>query len=119
MKLIDMKLPKKTKKELKEENVISYEGDGDRYPYGLRIHFETKQLENLPYLSGRNVGDKCMVYAEATITDNRMFERQSGKKEHTVGIQIEKIDIQPKLKSYSKKMSPKEYKEFRKQDGGK
>jgi len=116
MKLVDMKLPKKSKKEMKEEYAIS-PMDEERYPYGLRITFEQEQLKDLPYLKEKKVGDKCMIYCEAVITDTRMSERQNGKTNHSVGLQIEKVDVKPKKMQYSKKMTPKEYKEYRENNG--
>ena len=114
MKLVDMKLPKKSKKEEKKAMELEYEPDS--YPYGLQISFEEEQIKNLPFLNDKKVGDKCIIYAEAIITSTRMSERRSGKKEHNVGLQIEKVDVKSVDVEYSKEMSPKDYKKFRKQE---
>ena len=45
MKLVDVKLLKKTEAELKTDcQPIGY-GDEDRWPYGLRISFEKEQIQ--------------------------------------------------------------------------
>jgi hypothetical protein len=118
MKLIDMKLPKKNKKELKEA-CEPCTMDEEKYPYGLQIHFETEQLKDLPYLKDKKVGDKCYLFCEATVTNTRISERQEGKERHSVGLQIEKVEVKDTMKKYSKEMSPKEYKEYRGIGGGK
>jgi hypothetical protein len=109
-----MKLPKKSKKEMKEEIPLDYESES--YPYGLQINFQEDQIKNLPFLKDKKVGDKCMVYAEAVVVSTRINERQSGKKQHNIELQIEKVDIKSVNVKYSKKMSPEEYKKFRKQE---
>ena len=113
MKLVDMKLPKKSKKELTAEQPIAYE-DVERWPYGLQIRFEKEQIKNLPVIKDKQVGDKCMIYAEASITSVRQSDRRDGSKDHTIEMQIEKVEVKPKITKNPKDMNPKEYKEFRK-----
>jgi len=119
MKLVSMKLPKKSKKEMKDEcSPVGY-GDNDQWPYGLQIRFETEQLKTLPEILKKKVGDKCIIYAEATVTATRESERQSGKKEQNVELQIEKIQLKSKMNKAVKDMNPGEYREYRKTGGGK
>lgn len=113
MTLIDMKLKKKSKKEIKEACIPMYSEETDQWPYGLQIRFETEQIKNLPDLIKKKVGDKCMIYAEGTVTATRESERQSGDKSQSVELQIEKIDVRPKITKAIKDMNPKEFKEFR------
>jgi len=111
MKLVDMKIKRKSKKERKESMGICY-GEDDRWPYGLQLRFEKEQIEKLPTLKKHEVGDKVYVYAEATVTAVRISERSDGDKDHSVELQVEKVMVEPKKKSV-KDMSPTEYKEMR------
>ena len=47
MKLIDVKLPKKTKKELEAEMTPDPEKQ-EQYPWGLRLTFEEKTIKKIP-----------------------------------------------------------------------
>lgn len=114
MELISMKLPKRKK----NENSNIPIDISDRWPYGLRINLETEQLKTLPELLKKKVGDKCIVYAEATIISTRELERRNGEKKQNVELQIEKINIKPKVNKAVKDMNPKEYREYRKNNGG-
>ncbi|MFA5152217.1 MAG: capsid staple protein [Clostridia bacterium] len=113
MELVDMKLPKKTEKELKTECMPCKAGDQDRWPYGLQLRFEKEQMDKMPALKTYKVGDKVMVTAEATITGVRISERQGGKEDHSVELQIEKIACEPKVKKPLEQMNPKEYRKAR------
>ena len=117
MDLIDMKLPKKTKKELKEYDQPIMAGERDRWPYGLQLRFETEQVELMPSLKDYSVGDRVVISAEAKVTEVRMVERQStggeAKPQYTVELQIEQIACEPKVKKPVEKMNPKEYRSMR------
>lgn len=93
MKLTDMKLPKKTKEELKSECAPSSVGDQDCWPYGLQLQFEKDQVDKMPVLTALKVGDRVMVQGEARVTSIRTSERQDGKDNHSVELQIEKIGV--------------------------
>ena len=110
MNLIDMKLPKKTEKELKTDCIPSV-GSQDRWPYGLQLRFEPEQLDKMPILKEYKVGDKVIISAEASVTEVRMSEVQDKKARHTMELQIEKIACESK-KPLSK-MNPKEYRQAR------
>jgi len=117
MKLIDMKLPKKTKKELKGEYPSVRQENQDRWPYGLQLRFETEQVELMPSLKDYKVGDKIIVMAEASVTEVRMSETQSTDKDkktrYTVELQIEQVACEPKVKKPVEKMNPQEYRKMR------
>ena len=49
MKLVDIKRPKKTKKELEKEATVGYPKE-DRYPYGSHLRFEKEEIEKIPAL---------------------------------------------------------------------
>ena len=117
MNLVNMLLPKKTKEELKKDNVPASLGEQDRWPWGLQLRFETEQIEKLPALKTFVVGDKVIVMAEAKVTEVRMSETQStgeeAKTRRTVELQVESIDCEKKVKKSPEKMNPKEYRNMR------
>ena len=118
MELIDMKLSKKTEKEMKEDcQPCTLSGEQDRWPYGLQLRFETEQVEKLPKLKDFKVGDKVIVLGEATITEVRQSETQSTsekkKTNYTVELQMEQVSVEPKEMKPLEKMSPKEYRKAR------
>ena len=113
MNLVDMKLPKKSEKELKKERgleAVNY-AEQDRWPYGLQLRFGTEQIAKMPGLKEYKVGDKVSLVAEATVTEVRMAETQDNKARYTVELQIEKVACTSK-KPLSK-MNPREYREAR------
>ncbi len=114
MNMTDMKMPKKSKKEMEKMSMPTMEAeDQDRWPYGLQIRFEKEQVEKMPSLESYKVGDKIMIQAEACVTSIRISERQSGDEDHTVEMQIEKIACEPFKKKPMEHMTPKEYKAAR------
>lgn len=112
MELVDLKLPKLSKKELTAECAVSPD-NGDRWPWGLQIRFEKEQIEKMPGLVDFKVGDRVLIQAEACVTSIRVSERQNGKEDHTIEMQIEQIACEPKVKKALDKMSPKEYRKAR------
>ena len=119
MNLVDMKLPVKSKKEMKEYNQPIAVDNQDRWPYGLQLRFETEQVEKLPVLKTFKVGDKVVVLAEATVTEVRVSEIQNtvsgteAKTRHTIELQVEQVNCEAKVKKAPEKMSPKEYRSMR------
>ena len=122
MNLVDMKLPKESKEELKRDSYSSItEGEQDRWPYGLQLRFETEQVEKLPILKTFVVGDKITVMGEATVTEVRMAETQTtmgkeAKTQHTIELQVESVDCEKKIKKAPEKMNPKEYRNMREKE---
>jgi ribosomal protein L21E len=114
MELVDMKLPKRTKEELKKEfGPCTIDGGQEEYPWGLQLRFETEQIAKIPSLTDYKVGDKVSIQAEAVITSIQMSERQGGKESHTVEMQIHQISCSPVVKKPVEKMSAKEYRKAR------
>lgn len=112
--LIDMKLPKKTKEDLKKEGMVMLSTENqEQWPYGLQIRFEKEEIDKMPSLINYKVGDMVILQAEARVTSISMSERQSGKEDHSVGIQIEKVSVELAMKKSMEKMSPREYREER------
>lgn len=93
MRLIDVKLPKKTKAELKSDcQPIEYR-DEDRWPYGLRISFEKEQIAKMPEVAKLKVGDTVSVSGTGKVISVRMSERRGGKDDHNVEVQLEKVGV--------------------------
>ena len=113
MELVDMKLPKKTKEELKTE-CCSTVDDQNRWPYGLQLSFEKEQIDKIPSLVNYKIGERVLVQGEAVITSIRMSEQQDGEEKHSIEMQIEKISCEPIVKKSIKDMSPEEYRKARK-----
>ena len=70
MKLVDMKMPKKSKEEM-DTALTGAIIEQDKYPWGLHLTFEKDQVDKLPILKSANVGDKVIVIGEATVTSKR------------------------------------------------
>jgi len=115
--LIDVKLPKKTKEELKEEMGMGMPEpstkDQEQWPYGLKLDFEKEEVDKIPSLKSLNVGDKVSIQAEASVIEVRVSERQGGEDRHNVCIQIEKVSVEPLVKKKPEQMNMKEYKAMR------
>jgi hypothetical protein len=113
--LIDMKLPKKTKEELKKDTCCAplSSGDQDRWPYGLQIRFEKEQVDKIPSLADLKVGDRVIVQGEACVTSIRISERKNNNQDHSVELQIEKISVEPAKKVPLEKMKMSDYRKER------
>ena len=94
MKLISMKLPKKTKAELKTEMAPSL--DREEYPWGLQLDFNKEQIEKLASLQGVQVGTMMNIDALGKVTRVEITDREKDRTRHTVQIQIQKIALSPK-----------------------
>lgn len=93
MKLIDVKLPKKTTAELKSDcQPIGYE-DREQWPYGLQIRFEKEQIAKMPEVAKMKVGDTVSVSGIGKVTSVRMSERHGGEDDHSVEVQLEKVGV--------------------------
>lgn len=110
--LIDVKLAKKTKEELKTECGPSI-ADQEKWPYGLRMNFEKEQIDKIPSLANLQVGDKVTVQGEGSVIEVRVSERQGEKDRHNIEIQIEKVAVEPLIKKKPEEMSMKEFRAMR------
>lgn len=91
--LIDLKLPKKTKKELKADMPMTAEPDQPQYPYGSRLDFDTDQLKKIPALRGVDAGEMVSIVAKAKVVEVRVTDRDGEKKREHVELQIQEIAI--------------------------
>ena len=103
MKMVDVKLPKKTKEELKKE-MSPVEVERDRWPYGLRLTFESEQVDKIPYLEKVKIGQKVSIEGIGEITSIRMNEEKEGKKRYSVEVQLHEVGCESKGKMASETM---------------
>lgn len=102
MNIVDMKLPKKSEKELKAacEPVC---GNESRWPYGLQLTFNKEQIAKLKALVVAKVGDQVSIEAIGTVTAVRSSERQKGSADHTVEVQLERVGVEYKKEKEQEK----------------
>ena len=119
MKLTDMKLPKKTKAELKADCVPSIGcEDEDRWPYGLQIRFEKEQIAKMPEVAKLKVDDTVSISGTGKVISVRMSERRGGKDDHSVEIQIEKVAVSSRSQKKLGDMDMAEYSQARDEGQG-
>ena len=98
--LVSMKLPKKTKKELKADCAPCEVGEQEQYPYGLRLSLnEEEQIEKLG-LNKVKAGAMVDIRAVGRVKEVTVTDRDKGKGYRRMEIQIHKIGIADKS-SYS------------------
>ena len=74
MKLTDIKLPKKTKAELKTDcQPIGYE-DREQWPYGLQIRFEKEQIAKMPEVAKLKTDDIVNITGIGKVISVRIEE---------------------------------------------
>ena len=92
MDLKDLKLPKKTKADMKEAAVPS--GPSETYPYGTRITFDNELMDKFPALEGAQVGDKVKIAGVAEVVMVRKVDRQGDKKkDYSADLQIQQLGL--------------------------
>lgn len=100
MKMVDLKMPKKSKEQLKKE-MSPIEVERDRWPYGMQLRFESEQVDKLPYLKKLKVGQKVMVEGMGEVSSVRMNEDKGGKQKYSVEIQLHEVGCEGKGKEKS------------------
>jgi len=112
MNLVDLKIPKKTKKEMEAEMkpIAAYE-DQDRYPYGLCLSFGKDEVEKVEALKKLNAGDQVMIQGVGYVKEVSISESGTGegkeKTRHRVEIQITSVGVEGKKRPQD--MDMKEY----------
>jgi hypothetical protein len=92
MELKDLKLPKKSKTELKTMDAPC--GSSETYPYGTRITFDGDLMTKFPTLEDAQVGDKVKLVGLAEIVMVRKIDRQGDKKkDYSVDLQIQQLGL--------------------------
>jgi|SRR3972149_1704872 len=100
MELVDLKLPKKTEKEMKA-GMMPSTMDQDQYPYGTRITLNEEQVAKLGVLfDDAEVGEEVKVIAKGKVESKRANDTVGGdgkkKKNRSMEIQITGIHVQCK-----------------------
>jgi len=109
MEYVDLKLPKKKSTEQEKCCCSVALTDRDAYPYGLQLRLEDEQVAKLKNILLYKGGDKVQISALASIMSIECVEKQDGKKDYTVRLQIEKMQVDKPVE----KMSMKEYRAMR------
>lgn len=76
--IVSMKLKKKSKKERDAQCCPSHE-DQEQFPWGMRMHLGNEELEKMPKLGNRNVGDEIFIVGRAKIVEKSSNEEQTPK----------------------------------------
>lgn len=105
MKMADMKMPKRTEKEMKGMAEAVKMEERDRWPYGLQLRFENEQIDKLPHLKNLTVGQKVTVQGVGEVTSLHMTERENNKENWTVEVQLHEVGCEGKKKDSSGSMS--------------
>lgn len=95
MKLVDLKLPKRTKEQLTAE---APEPVREEYPWGLQLRFEKHEIEKIAALQDINAGAAVNIQAIGKVTEVRITDAEKGRKRHNIEIQIQKIGIEQAAK---------------------
>lgn len=90
--MIDLKIPKKTKKE-REKEMIGYYSNEDKYPWGTRLDFNKEEIDKIKALKTAKAGDKVSISAIGKITRVEVTDAENGRSRHQVQIQVQKIEI--------------------------
>jgi len=92
MALVDLKIPKKTQKEMEKGSML-IESEREQYPYGARLDFNKSEVDKIKILQTIQAGAMVEIKAKAKVTSVRTDDTAKGRKRHNVEIQIHKIDI--------------------------
>ncbi len=116
MAMINLKLPKRTKKELESDNLPMAVGEEqDRYPYGTTLTFEKESIGKSDFLKSANADVPVKITATGFVREVRVTENSNTNRDrHHVEIQITDIEI-----TGEKRMEDMNMKEFAKARGKK
>jgi hypothetical protein len=92
VELKDLRLPKKTKEELKKDNAPMMEQE--KYPYGMRLSFNTEMIPKFPELENVKSGEKVSISGIGEVMEVRKMDRQGDKNQFSVEIQIQKLGVE-------------------------
>ena len=80
----DLKLPKPTKKGA--ELAMPAVCDGPRYPYGMRLRFESDILKKFPELNRAKIEEDIAIEAVGVVTEIRKVEGENNS--HSIELQL-------------------------------
>jgi hypothetical protein len=90
MKLFDMKKPKPKKD--KKGGLVEPVYDEDKYPWGLRLNFNSDEVRKIPALKGLSVGDEVTLQAKAKVIEVSARDTQKSS-ENRVELQLVKVGV--------------------------
>ena len=93
MKLVDMKSTAAEKKERNKECYPTVAGGGDDYPYGLTLNLDNDQLKKLGVDNLPKAGETMTLNAKCKVISIRQSDRDGGKAERSMEIQLQKIGL--------------------------
>lgn len=84
-----------TKAELKDRSspkgCVPYEGE--KYPYGMRLDFNGDVMKKLGMKSLPKTGKEVTITARAKVVSTRISDREGGKPEQNMELQITAIEV--------------------------
>lgn len=89
--LVDMKLAKKSKKEM-EGPCCAPDSSSERYPYGLTLRLDNESMEKLG-IDLPDVGEEYTITAKATAIEASANETSDGGKRVSCTLQITKLKV--------------------------
>ena len=109
VKMVDLKLPKKKRKELSEPTPISEQPE---YPYGLSLRFEKDQIAKLPVLAAVEDGQTIEMTAKCFVKSVESSRRDGddSKKRQEVQLEVREVAFTTEAeddKEFSKAASDK------------
>jgi hypothetical protein len=90
VELIDLRLTKKSKKELNKGMEI----DQPKYPYGFQLRFDSEQVAKLPQLEKVKIGEKVTIQGIGEVVEVRKVDRQKENNQFSVEIQLKQIGVE-------------------------
>ncbi len=97
MKLVNMKLPKRSEKELATAAAPS-DVDQPRYPWGLSLNLEDESLQKLGIDALPEVGVTLSLTANVTVTSVSARDDQDGGKRRSISLQITDMALETPAK---------------------
>lgn len=97
-KLVSLAIPKRTKKQMKEDMSVCCEPSNNKFPYGFRITLTNDKsdgalLDKFPQLADVSDGDMIDLVAKGTVIEVSSVKRQDAPSRRRVEIQIEQMAI--------------------------
>jgi len=92
MTMISLKLPKKSKKDMKAMAMPSIDS-GETYPYGTSLSFDNDTIKKIAALKEVGGGEMVEIHAMAKVTEVRIKDTGDSDTRERVELQIQDISI--------------------------
>ena len=96
MKMTDLKLPKEKTKGPETLAAPGKPENQDRWPYGMRLRFESEQCDKMLGLKKMTVGEKVHIEGDGEIISVSSNQNQGGKERYSVEVQVQKVGVDSK-----------------------